>query len=91
MAAYRLTQFEAPKDGWYTHLQFGIAPWPENKNRQQWMNLPVQLQTISNNLLLLHSAFPKWQDGPVPIVSFGLDTNGNFFLEAVTLPALRHG
>jgi signal transduction histidine kinase len=79
-AAVRLTSYDGYKSGWYYYLQWGIAAWPGNKERHQLLDDPLELRIISNDLVLLHSAFPKWQDGPVPIMSFMLDTNGNFFL-----------
>jgi signal transduction histidine kinase len=81
IAADRLTILEAEKSGWYRHLEGGISPWPENKNRKQWLADTNESQTISNNLVGLHSAFPDWREGPVPLVAFVLNTNGDLDAE----------
>jgi len=79
IAARRLTQFDGPKGGWYSYLQGGIIPWPENKNRKQWLADTAESQIISNNLAILHAAFPHWQEGPVPLVNFSLNSNGDLW------------
>src|ERR1035437_5983009 len=38
IAANRLTQFDGPKGGWFQYLQWALSPWPENKNRKQWID-----------------------------------------------------
>jgi hypothetical protein len=79
IAANRLTQFDGPKGGWFQYLQWALSPWPENKNRKQWMIDINESQIISNNLVTLRSAFPNWQAGPVPLVDFRLNTNGDLW------------
>jgi signal transduction histidine kinase len=77
IAANRLTQLDGPKGGWYSYLQWGLSPWPEGKMRKEWLADTNESQIISNNLAALHSAFPDWQTGPVPLVDFWLNTNGD--------------
>lgn len=77
IAANRLTQFDGPKGGWMSYLQWGIAAWPENKTRNQFLDDTNEAQIITNNLAALHTAFPEWQAGPVPLVNFWLDANGD--------------
>jgi hypothetical protein len=81
IAADRLTILEAEKSGWYSYLKGGISPWPENKNRKQWLADTNESQIISNNLAGLHSAFPDWREEPVPLVAFVLNTNGDLDAE----------
>jgi signal transduction histidine kinase len=81
MAASRLTQLDGPKGGWIQYLQWAVAAWPENKMRKQWLADTNEAQIITNNLAALHTAFPGWRAGPVPLVSFWLDTNGNLSFE----------
>jgi signal transduction histidine kinase len=77
IAASRLTRLDGSKGGWFSYLQWGIAAWPENKTRKQILGDPNESQIISNNLVDLHAAFPDWQTGPVPLVDFWLNTNGD--------------
>ncbi len=84
IAANRLTQFEGPKGGWLSYLQWGIAAWPENKNRKQILGDSNELQAISNDLAALRPAVPGWQPGPFPLVSFWLETNGDLASEQQT-------
>jgi signal transduction histidine kinase len=86
IAANRLTQLDGPKGGWYGYLQGAVAPWPEDKIRKQWLADTNESQIISNNLAALHSAFPDWQSGPVPLVGFWLNTNGDLSFEYQTPP-----
>ena len=81
IAANRLTQLDGPKGGWFQYLQWGVAAWPENKNRKQWLADTNEAQIITNNLAALHMAFPGWQAGPVPLVNFWLDANGDLSFE----------
>jgi hypothetical protein len=81
IAASRLTQLDGPKGGWFQYLQWAVAAWPENKMRKQWLADTNEAQIITNNLAALHTAFPGWHAGPVPLVSFWLDTNGNLSFE----------
>jgi hypothetical protein len=81
MAANRLTQLDGPKGGWFQYLQWAVAAWPENKNRKQFLEDTNEAQIITNNLAALHTAFPGWQAGPVPLVNFWLDTNGDLSFE----------
>ncbi len=77
MVANHLTSFDGWKNGWYSYLQGGVASWPGDKNRNLWLADTNEAQIISNNLAALHAAFPRWQDGPVPLVDFTLSTNGD--------------
>jgi signal transduction histidine kinase len=77
IAANRLTQFEGPKGGWLYYLQWGVAAWPENKNRKQILGDTNESQIITNNLAALRSAVPTWEPGPFPLVSFWLNSNGD--------------
>src|ERR1035437_4942695 len=77
IAASRLTRLDGSKGGWFSYLQWGIAAWPENKTRKQILGDPNESQVISNNLVDLHATFPDWQTGPVPLVDFWLNTNGD--------------
>lgn len=77
IAARRLTQFDVDRNGWYGYLEGGIIPWPENQNRKQWLADTFESQIISNCLVTLHAAFPQWQEGPLPLVSFSLNNNGD--------------
>src|ERR1035437_9277396 len=86
IAANRLTQFDGPKGGWFQYLQWALSPWPENKNRKQWMADTNESQIISNNLVTLRSAFPNWQAGPVPLMDFRLNTNGDLWFGHPTPP-----
>jgi signal transduction histidine kinase len=85
IAANRLTQFEGPKNGCLFHLELGIAAWPENKNRKQILGDINELQIITNNLATLRSVFPEWPAGPVLLVGFWLNTNGDFAFGRQTL------
>jgi signal transduction histidine kinase len=71
--AYWLTQCDGPKGGWYIYLQNALSAWPENKNRKQWLADTNEAQAITNDLAVLHAAFPQWHEGPLPLVSFLLD------------------
>lgn len=86
IAANRLTMFQVPKNGWYGYLQGGIAAWPENKSRKVWLENTNEAQSISNALVTLHAAIPDWQEGPVPLVDFSLNTNGQLWFEQPTPP-----
>jgi signal transduction histidine kinase len=77
IAANRLTQCEGPKGGWLTYLQMGVAAWPENKNRKQILADSNESWAISNDLAVMRSAFPGWQNGPFPQATFSLNTNGD--------------
>ncbi|MGA2747557.1 MAG: HAMP domain-containing sensor histidine kinase [Verrucomicrobiota bacterium] len=76
LAAIELTQYDGPKGGWFDYLRFGSAAWPENKLRKQLLSNTNELIAITNDLADLRRAFPDWNDGPPPIVSFVLDING---------------
>ncbi len=86
IAANRLIQFDGPKGGWLQYLQWGLSPWPENNTRKQWLADTNEAQIITNYLEALHTAFPGWQVGPVPLVNFWLDTNGNLSFGQQTPP-----
>jgi hypothetical protein len=73
IAANRLTQFEVPKGGWFQYLQWGIAAWPGNKTRQQFLADTNEAQILTNELLEFRSVFPDWPAGPVALVDFSLD------------------
>jgi len=77
IAANRLTQFDGPKGGWYSYLQGAIEAWPENNIRNEWLADTNEAQIITNNLAALHTAFPEWHEGPVPLVDFYLDANAD--------------
>ena len=87
IAANRLTDLDGPKGGWYRYLEGAVAPWPGNNNRKQWLADTNESQIISNNLAALHSAFPDWQTGPVPLVDFSLNTNGDLWFGRPILPS----
>ena len=86
IAASRLTQFDGPKGGWFQYLQWALVPWPEDKNRKQWLADTNESQIISNNLAALHLAFPDWKEGSVPLVDFWLNTNGDLPFEFQSPP-----
>jgi signal transduction histidine kinase len=88
IAANRLTQLDGPKGGWYSYLQGGIAAWPENRNRNSYLTDTNEAQIITRILTDLHAAFPNWQEGPVPLVNFWLNTNGDLSFEYQTPPRL---
>jgi signal transduction histidine kinase len=86
MAANKLTQFDGYKSGWYRYLQEGVVAWPENKNRREWLTDTNEAIIASNSLATLHLAFPGWQSGAVPLVSFSLNTNGDLSFGQPTPP-----
>lgn len=79
IAANRLTDLDGAKGGWYGYLAGGIAAWPGNKNRNLWLADTNESQIIKRLLANLHAAIPDWQEGPVPLVDFSLNTNGDLW------------
>src|ERR1700722_19285201 len=73
IVANRITQFDGPKGGWYRYLQWGLSAWPGNRDRKKLLSDTNEAVAITNDLIALHSAFPEWQGGPVPLVNFWLD------------------
>jgi len=86
MAAFRLMQFGGPNGGWLNHLEMAVTRWPEDTTRKQLLANTNETQIIAQNLAALHSAFPEWRSGPVPLVTFLLDTNGNLASEHYQSP-----
>jgi signal transduction histidine kinase len=74
LAAYRLTQFEVPRNGWYAYLQGAVEAWPDDTIDKGWFDTN-ESQMLSNQLVTLHSVFPEWPEGPVPLVNFDLNAN----------------
>jgi signal transduction histidine kinase len=77
MVASQLTDFQISKNGWDGYLQGAVAPWPENKIRKQWLADTNNFQLLTNQMATIRSLFPEWPAGPVAIVNFSLDTNGD--------------
>jgi signal transduction histidine kinase len=84
--ANRFLQFNGLQNDWYQYLQKGVAPWPESKARKLWLADTNNAQIFSNNLAALHSVFPDRQSGPVPLIFFILDTNGDLLSGRPTQP-----
>lgn len=80
IAASRLTDFQLTKNGWDGYLGWAISAWPENKMRKQWLADTNNSQMLTNQMATMRSMFPEWPAGPVAIVSFYLDTNGDLSL-----------
>jgi signal transduction histidine kinase len=76
LVAYRLTNLEGCKDGWLSYLRVQ-ATWPEDKDRQRILGNSNELQVITQDLDVLHSALPGWQTGPFPLMSFSVTANGD--------------
>ncbi len=77
IAASRLTQFDGPKGGWFEYLRRGLAAWPEDKTHNAFLNDTNEIAIITREVADLHSAFPDWQSGPLPLLNFWLKTNGD--------------
>jgi signal transduction histidine kinase len=80
IAASRLTDFQLTKNGWDGYLGWAISAWPENKTRKQWLADTNNSQMLTNRMATMRSVFPEWPAGPVAIVSFYLDANGDLSL-----------
>jgi signal transduction histidine kinase len=87
LAANMLTQFEGPKDGFLNYLQGAAVTWPGDKIREQWLANTNEVQDLTNDLTALHSVFPEWPAGPVPLVLFYLNANGDCAFGHPLLPA----
>ena len=81
IAANRLTDLDGPKGGLFEYLRWGKAAWPEDKTHNEFLDDTNETAIIKRELADLHSAFPEWQDGPVPLVNFWLNTNGDLSFE----------
>jgi len=77
IAANRLAQFDGSKGGWFEYLRRGIAAWPENQTHNAFLNDTNEIAIMTRCVAELHSVFPDWQNGLVPLVNFGINTNGD--------------
>ena len=55
--AFKLTQFDFAKNGWFSYLRGGLAAWPDDPTRTPYFEDPNVLTAISNNLASLRSVF----------------------------------
>lgn len=76
LAANRLTEYDAYKQGWLDFMESGVTAWPGGKIRRQILDDTNELNIISKARTALKEAFPDWPSGVPPIADFILDTNG---------------
>ena len=77
IAANLLTALDGSKSGWMQYLQWGVSTWPESKIRKRFLEDTNKLGSVSNDLASLHAGLPRWQEGPIPLVSFLMDVKGD--------------
>ncbi len=76
MFANRLTFYDVSKNGWFSYLQWGLAAWPDDKTRKQYLGDTNEVAIITREVADLKKAFPEWTNGSPPLVDFMLATNG---------------
>jgi signal transduction histidine kinase len=86
LAANMLTQFDGPRGGWFQYLQGAAEQWPDETVSKVWFDTN-ETQILSNSLAALRSVFPDWPEGPVSMVFFSLNTNGDMAFGQRPLPS----